>query len=91
MNRPGHCTDNAHIESFFHSLKGEWISGIKYDTVDELRKAIRTYIVHFYNKSRLHSSLNYETVNNFVYLPIIDPLLGKDRKHEQKRTRSFCT
>lgn len=68
MNRPGHCTDNAHVESFFHSLKGEWISGVKYDTVDELRKAIRTYIVHFYNKSRLHSSLNYCSPNEFERL-----------------------
>ena len=23
MNRPSHCTDNAHMESFFHSLKAE--------------------------------------------------------------------
>lgn len=50
MNRPGHCTDNAHIESFFHSLKGEWISGVEYATVNALRQAIRDYIVHFYNR-----------------------------------------
>jgi putative transposase len=25
VNRPGHCQDNAHMESFFHSLKGELI------------------------------------------------------------------
>ncbi|PHS72708.1 MAG: IS3 family transposase, partial [Cycloclasticus sp.] len=36
MNRPGHCTDNAHMESFFHSLKGEWISGVEYATVNAL-------------------------------------------------------
>ena len=68
MNRPGHCTDNAHMESFFHSLKGEWINGNKYATVDELRTAIRGYIVNFYNRSRLHSSLNYCSPNEFERL-----------------------
>lgn len=65
MNRPGHCTDNAHMESFFHSLKGEWIRGNKYDTVEALRNAIRDYIVNFYNRTRLHSSLNYCSPNDF--------------------------
>lgn len=65
MNRPGHCTDNAHIESFFHSLKGEWIGGVKYATVNELRTAITEYIVNFYNRTRLHSSLNYCSPNEF--------------------------
>ena len=68
MNRPGHCTDNAHMESFFHSLKGEWIGGVKYATVDDLRTAIRDYIVNFYNRTRLHSSLNYRSPNEFERL-----------------------
>ena len=68
MNRPGHCTDNAHMESFFHSLKGEWINGNKYDTVDELRKTLRDYIVNFYNRTRLHSSLNYCSPTEFERL-----------------------
>jgi len=28
VNRPGRCTDNAHMESFIHSLKGELIRGM---------------------------------------------------------------
>lgn len=68
MNRPGHCTDNAHMESFFHSLKGEWIRGEKYATVDALRKDIRNYIVNFYNRTRLHSGLNYCSPNEFERL-----------------------
>jgi len=70
MNRPGHCTDNAHMESFFHSLKGEWINGNKYATVDALRNAIRDYIVNFYNRTRLHSSLNYCSPNEFERLQL---------------------
>ena len=70
MNRPGHCTDNAHMESFFHSLKGEWIRGNKYATVDALRNSIRDYIVNFYNRTRLHSSLNYCSPNEFERLQL---------------------
>ena len=65
MNRPGHCTDNAHMESFFHSLKGEWIRENEYATVNALKQAIRGYIVNFYNRTRLHSSLNYCSPNEF--------------------------
>ena len=68
MNRSGHCTDNAHMESFCHSLKGEWIGGVKYATVDALRVAIRDYIVNFYNRTRLHSGLNYQSPNEFERL-----------------------
>ena len=65
MNRPGHCTDNAHMESFFHSLNGEWIREVDYATVNELKQTIRDYIVNFYNRTRLHSSLNYYSPNEF--------------------------
>ncbi|MCK5335018.1 MAG: IS3 family transposase, partial [Gammaproteobacteria bacterium] len=68
MNRPGRCTDNAHMESFFHSIKGEWLRGNKYDTVEALRKSIKDYIVHFYNRTRLHSGLNYCSPNEFERL-----------------------
>lgn len=65
MNRPGHCTDNAHIESFFHSLKAEWFQCDQYANVTELRAAIRWYIVNFYNNVRLHSSLGFRSPNEF--------------------------
>lgn len=68
MNRPGHCTDNAHMESFFHSLKGEWIRDAEYVTVKLLKQAIRSYIVNFYNRTRLHSGLNYCSPNEFERL-----------------------
>ena len=59
VNRPGHCTDNAFMESFFHSLKAELIRGRKFDSIIELRKAVSDYINNFYNNDRLHSGLNY--------------------------------
>ena len=54
MNRPGKMNDNAHIESFFHSMKAESL----FETDAQLRKALHSY-VGFYNSQRLHSSLNY--------------------------------
>lgn len=50
--------DNAHAESFFHSLKAELTRGVTYSTDRALHRALRTYI-HYYNVTRLHSSLGY--------------------------------
>ena len=36
--------DNAHAESFFHSLKVELIRGSTFDTELQLRRALRRYV-----------------------------------------------
>lgn len=59
VNRPGHCTDNAFMESFYHSLKAELIRGTVFASVTELRKELKSYINQFYNPVRLHSGLGY--------------------------------
>jgi len=59
VNRLGYCTDNGHMESFFHSLKAELIRGRKFNSMTELRYALNSYINHFYNKKRLHSGIGY--------------------------------
>ncbi len=58
-NRPGCCHDNAHMESFFHTIKGELIRKRNIKNENELKQLVKGYIVHFYNKKRLHSALNY--------------------------------
>ena len=58
MNRPGKVTDNAYIESFFHSMKSEIYHGLHFDEDQQMRAALREYMP-FYNRGRLHSSLNY--------------------------------
>jgi transposase InsO family protein len=58
MNRPGKVTDNAFMESFFHSMKSETIHGCTFTEDDQMLSALRSYIP-FYNHSRIHSSLNY--------------------------------
>jgi transposase InsO family protein len=58
MNRPARMNDNAHMESFFHSLKSEYLYGKQFDTDEQLRQTLLSYL-HFYNHSRIHSSLNH--------------------------------
>jgi len=65
MNRPGHCVDNAHVESFFHTIKGEWLKGNPYSTVTELKETIRYYIQQFYNPARLHSGIGYYSPDEY--------------------------
>ncbi len=65
MSRKGDCWDNAVVESFFHSLKTEWISDIVYRTRDEARSDVIRYIEMFYNSHRLHSFLGYKNPNAF--------------------------
>ncbi len=59
VNRLGMCTDNGHMESYFHTLKAELIRGRTFNTMKELRVALNSYINHFYNKKRLHSGIAY--------------------------------
>lgn len=60
MSRKGHCWDNAHMESFFHTLKTEMIYFQDFRTLEEATAFIIDYI-HFYNHERLHSGLDYRT------------------------------
>jgi len=58
MNRPGKVTDNAFMESFFHSMKSDVIHGNTFSEDGQILSVLRSYIP-FYNHSRMHSSLNY--------------------------------
>lgn len=60
MTRGGAPDENAHMESFFHSLKAELIHGRVFATVTELRRALRQY-ARYYNHERLHSALGYQS------------------------------
>jgi putative transposase len=58
MNRPGEIADNAHMESFFHSLKTDVVHGFSFATDGALDRQLRSYIP-YYNRVRLHSGLGY--------------------------------
>ena len=60
MTGKGRCHDNIYIERFWRAVKYEEIYLNDYDTVNELKSAIDTYI-EFYNHKRWHQSLGYKT------------------------------
>jgi putative transposase len=65
MSRPGHCQDNAVAESFFHTLKTEWLYHFDFATREQARLAIFDYVEGFYNPTRMHSTLNYRSPNEY--------------------------
>ena len=58
MSRTGNCYDNAVAESFFATLKTECAT-IQFTSKAQARSAIFEYIEGWYNRQRLHSSLDY--------------------------------
>ena len=65
MSRKGNCYDNAAMESFFHTLKTEWLYLLDVTSKDKTKMRIFDYIETFYNTKRSHSSLNYLSPREF--------------------------
>ena len=61
FSKKGCPYDNACIESFHSSIKKEEIYRNTYRTFEEANGAIFRYIEGWYNRKRLHSSINYMT------------------------------
>ncbi len=59
MSRTADCYDNAAMESFFHSFKGECIDGEYLQTRAQARSVTFEFIEGFYNRTRRHSTLHY--------------------------------
>ena len=59
MSRKGDCYDNAVAESSFSNLKNELTWHCRFQSRDEARTAIFNYIEVFYNRQRLHQTLDY--------------------------------
>ena len=58
MSRKGNCWDNAVAESFFKTIKHEWLYRFKFTSFEQLSDSIEDYI-NWYNNKRLHASLGY--------------------------------
>jgi transposase InsO family protein len=59
MSRKGNCWDNACAESFFKTLKTELETLDGKHSALEVRDSVFEYIEVYYNRKRLHSSLDY--------------------------------
>jgi putative transposase len=59
MSGKGNCYDNAITETFFSLLKRELVYLTEFETREQARREIFEYIEIFYNRQRIHSSLDY--------------------------------
>ena len=71
----GDCYDNAVVESFFATLKCEWLRRRSFETMTELGTHLEQYIDEFYHAKRLHSTLGYVSPNDY-----------EARFHQRQRT-----
>ena len=65
MSRVKNCWDNAVAESFFKALKVERVYHRKYMDEVQTKSDQFQYIEIFYNRKRLHSSLNYTNLVDY--------------------------
>jgi putative transposase len=70
MSRKGNCWDNAVVERFFCSLKGECIGERAYRDHAEARADVLDYILMFYNQHRLHSAASHMPPAEFETLKV---------------------
>jgi len=77
MSRTANPYDNAHMESFFKTLKYEEVHLADYQTYEDLVQRIPHFIEEVYNKKRLHSALGYLPPNEFEMA--IQPTTNADR------------
>ena len=62
MSRKGNCWDNAVAESFFKTIKVEWIYTQKYTNQEQAQLSIFEWIESWYNRRRRHSAIGYQTI-----------------------------
>jgi transposase InsO family protein len=65
MSRKANCYDNAHMESFWATLKTECLTASPSCSRAQAQLAIFSYIHTFYNRVRLHSALGFHSPVDF--------------------------
>lgn len=69
LSRKGNCYDNAAMEAFWSTLKREALEESSKWSQDRVRRVTFEYIEAIYNRSRLHSSLGYQSPVDFEQKP----------------------
>ena len=64
MSRKGNCYDNAVMEAFFSTVKSELAD--RFESGGLAKMALFDYIEVFYNRTRRHSTLGYESPVQFM-------------------------
>lgn len=65
VNRSKNLTDNAHVESFFKTMKTESFRSLEFKSETQLRMTLAWYIDSYYNMKRIRSSLGFSTPNEY--------------------------
>jgi len=65
MSRKGNCYDIAAMEAFWSTLKREALAQSASWSKNQVRRELFEYIESIYNRSRLHSSLGYQSPVDF--------------------------
>ena len=76
MGARGDAFDNAACESFFATLKTEWLNRQRWPSHAQARQAVFRYIETFYNPRRRHSALGYRS-------PLDYEMMLQRRKEDQ--------
>ena len=79
LGHVGSCYDNAAMESFFGSLKTEWLYFQRFETRQQAMTSIFYYIESFYNRKRRHSAIGY-----------LSPLAFEQAAVQQNNLSYFC-
>ena len=89
MSAAGNCYDNAAMESFWSTLKTEWLHQQHFQTHHQAHSAIFDYIETFYNPKRLHSALGYLSPVDFER---INPMNNHEKSVSNKsgQAQRFC-
>lgn len=65
LSAPASPLENAHMESFFRTLKLEEVDRNRYESFLQAKASLETYIKEIYNQERIHSSLGYISPEQF--------------------------
>jgi transposase InsO family protein len=73
MSRKGNCWDNAVAESFFGGLKKEFVHDEEFETREKAKSGLFEWLEVFYNRQRLHSTLDYMTPEQYEQAQLLAP------------------